>query len=223
MSEGDAPIRLVIADDHAVVRLGLRALVGNAPDMELVGEAEDGAELLRLCTSVQPDVVLMDLSMAGMDGLEATRRLVRRPDPPKVLALTMHEEEEYLIPALEAGASGYIVKAAASSELLEAVRAVASGQTWVRPTAAHVLARGWVRRSAQSDLRTGYDSLSDREREVFRLTAQGHPASRIGELLHLSPKTVDTYRRRINDKLRISDRSDYVRIALELGVLSADP
>jgi DNA-binding NarL/FixJ family response regulator len=216
-------IRVIIADDHAVVRLGLRALVGSAPDIELVGEAEDGEQALRLCTSMRPDVVVMDLSMSGMDGLEATRRLIRRPDPPKVLALTMHEEEDYLIPALEAGASGYIVKAAAGSELLEAVRAVARGRTWVRPTAAHVLARGWVKRSAQGDLRTAYDSLSDREREVFRLTAQGHAASRIGEVLHLSPKTVDTYRRRVNDKLRISDRSDYIRIALELGVLAPDP
>jgi DNA-binding NarL/FixJ family response regulator len=222
-SEVAERIRLVIADDHAVVRLGLRALVGSAPDIDLVGEAENGEQVLRMCTSVRPHVVVMDLSMSGIDGLEATRRLVRRPDPPKVLALTMHEEEDYLIPALEAGASGYIVKAAAGSELLEAVRAVARGQTWVRPSAAHVLARGWVRRSAQGDLRAGYDSLSDREREVFRLTAQGHPASRIGEVLHLSPKTVDTYRRRINEKLRIGDRSEYVRIALELGVLTVDP
>jgi DNA-binding NarL/FixJ family response regulator len=216
-------IRVVIADDHLVVRLGLRALLDGAADVELVGEASDGAEALRLAADEHPDVLVMDLSMDGMDGLEATRHLVRRPDPPKVLALTMHEEADYLIPALEAGASGYIVKAAASSELLEAIRAVARGQTWVRPSAAPVLARGWVRRSAQSELRQLFETLSDREREVFRLTAQGYPASRIGESLHLSPKTIDTYRRRVNDKLGISDRTEYVRIALELDLLSTGP
>lgn len=213
-------IRVVIADDHAVVRLGLRALLGAAPDVELAGEARDGEELLRLCTEVRPTVVVVDVSMPKMDGLEATRRLLRRPDPPKVLALTMYEEEEYLIKALEAGVSGYVVKEAAGAELLDAVRTVARGDTWVRPSAAPVLARGWVRRAAQGELRAAYDSLSEREREVFRLTAAGHTAARIGEALHLSPKTVDTYRRRVNEKLGISDRADYVRIALELGILT---
>jgi DNA-binding NarL/FixJ family response regulator len=216
-------IRVVIADDHAVVRLGLRALLAAAPDIDLVGEATDGREALRVCADLRPDVVVMDLTMEGMDGLEATRQLVRRPAPPRVLALTMHEEADYLIPALEAGASGYIVKAAASQELLDAIRAVASGRTWVRPSAAPVLAQGWKRRSAQGELRELYESLSEREREVFRLTAQGHAATRIGDLLHVSPKTVETYRRRVNEKLGISDRSEYVKLALELGVLTSAP
>lgn len=216
-------IRVVIADDHAVVRLGLRALLAAAPEIEVVGDATSGEEVLRLCADLRPDVVVMDLSMDGMDGLEATRRLMRRTDPPGVLALTMHDEEDYLIPAIEAGARGYIVKAAASADLLEAIRAVARGQTWVRPTAAAVLARGWARRNESAGLRSSFESLSEREREVFRLTAHGHPASRIGELLHLSPKTVDTYRRRIHEKLGIQERSEYVRIALELGLLTADP
>jgi len=216
-------IRVVIADDHDVVRVGLRALLDGSDGIELVGEAADGEQALRLCTDLRPDVVVMDLSMRGTDGLDAIRKLARRTDPPKVLALTMHDEEDYLIPALEAGANGYIVKAAASSDLLEAIRAVARGQTWVRPSAAHVLARGWAKRSAQGELRSLYDSLSDRERDVFLLTAQGHPASRIGQMLHVSPKTVDTYRRRVNDKLQIDERSDYVRLALELGVLAQNP
>jgi DNA-binding NarL/FixJ family response regulator len=213
-------IRVVIADDHAVVRLGLKALLATATDIELVGEARDGEQVLHLCTSVRPDVVVMDVSMPGIGGLEAARRLVRRPDAPKVLALTMYEEEEYLIQALEAGVSGYVVKEAAGSELLDAIRTVARGQTWVRPSAAHVLARGWVKRTAQGELRQSYDSLSEREREVFRMTAEGHTATRIGEVLHLSPKTVDTYRRRVNEKLAITERADYVRIALELQILT---
>ena len=216
-------IRVVLVDDHAVVRLGLRALLAASSEIEVVGEASDGQEALRLCSDTLPDVVIMDLTMSGMDGLEATRVLLRRPDPPRVLALTMHEEADYLIPALEAGASGYIVKAAASTDLLAAIRAVANGQTWVRPSAAPVLAEGWARRTAQGERRAEFEGLSEREREVFRLTAEGHPARRIGELLYVSPKTVESYRRRVNEKLGISDRSEYVRIALELGILGTKP
>jgi two-component system response regulator NreC len=216
-------IRVVVADDHAVVRIGVRALLDAAPDIEVVGEAGSGDEVLRLCTDLRPDVVVMDLSMQGTDGLEATRQLLRRPVHPHVLALTMHDEEDYLIPALEAGVRGYVVKSAASADLLDAVRTVARGRSWVSASAAPVLARGFRRRLEQDDLRAAVDSLSEREREVFRLVAQGHGASRIGEMLHVSPKTVDTYRRRVNEKLGISDRSDYVRIALELGLLTPNP
>lgn len=215
-------IRVVIADDHAVARLGLRALLGSAVDIEVVGEASDGREALRQCADRKPDVLVIDLSMEGMDGLSAMRELVRRPDPPRILTLTMHEEEDYLIPALEAGANGYIVKSAASTTLLQAVRAVASGETWVRPDAAPILAAGWARRGAQGELRQRYDSLSTREREVFRLVALGHPSSRIGEILHISGKTVDTYRRRINEKLGFSDRPDYVQAALELEIIGGE-
>jgi DNA-binding NarL/FixJ family response regulator len=216
-------IRVAIADDHAVVRLGLKALLQSAADIEVAAEASDGEELLRILVGVPIDVVVMDRSMNGMDGLEATRRLLRRQEPPRVLALTMYDEEEYLIRALEAGASGYIVKAAAGAELLDAIRSVAQGNTWVRPSAAAVLARGWKARGEQGEVRVAYDSLSDREREVFRFTAEGHTAQRIGELLHLSPKTVETYRRRVAEKMGITDRSDYVRIAVELGILGGKP
>ena len=216
-------IRVVIADDHEVYRMGLRALLASAGDVELVGEASSGEEVLRVCAQITTDVVLMDLSMGGMEGLEATRRLLARRDPPKVLILTMHEEEDYLIPALEAGVSGYVVKVSASSTLLDAVRAVAAGRTWVSPSAAPILAQGFSRRAGQSGAHARYDSLSDREREVFLLTARGFPASRIGERLHLSPKTVDTYRRRVNDKLQILDKSEYIQLALELELLKTMP
>lgn len=218
-----AAIRVLLVDDHDVVRVGLRALLTAATDIEVVGEASDGQEALERCASLQPDVVVMDLAMGGVDGLSATRQLARRTNPPRVLALTMHEEEDYLIPALEAGATGYLVKSAASADLVEAIRTVARGATWVRPSAAQVLARGWKRRSAQGELRERYETLSNRERDVFLLTAQGHAAARIGEMLFLSASTVETYRRRVADKLQIGDRSDYVRVALELGVLTREP
>lgn len=214
-------IRVVIADDHSVVRMGLRALLDAAPDVTVVAEAADGAAALRACTDQRPDVVVMDLSMDGVDGLTAIRALSRRPDAPKILALTMHEESDYLVPALEAGANGYIVKSAASAELLDAIRSVAAGRTWVRAQAAGVLAAQVARRAAPD--RERYEALSEREREVFGLLARGHTATRVGELLAISPKTVDTYKRRLNDKLGTSDRADYVRLALALDLLKPEP
>lgn len=216
-------IRVLIADDHQLVRLGLRSLLAGADDIELVGEADGGEAALRLCTDLKPDVLVIDLTMEGVDGLETMRRLKQRDVVPKMLALTMHEEESYLIPALEAGANGYIVKAAASTALLDAIRTVARGDSWVSPTAAPVLAHGWTRRAAHQELRARYDTLSERERQVFIRVARGHAATHIGEQLHVSPKTVDTYRRRVNEKLGTDDRSDYVQIALKLGLLSTDP
>ena len=226
MSARTGVIRVLLADDHSVVRLGLRSLLGDAPDVEVVGEARDGHEALEACERLAPDVVVMDLSMGGMDGASATREIVRRrggADAPRVLVLTMHEEEEYLIPLLEAGASGYVVKDAASAELLAAVRAVAAGRVYVRPAAAHVLAKGWAERTQRQDVRARYASLSDREREVFLLVAQGYTPTQIGERLNISAKTADTYRRRINDKMRFVERAEYVSTALELGLLAPAP
>ncbi|MCA9493038.1 MAG: response regulator transcription factor [Myxococcales bacterium] len=216
-------LRVLIADDHPVMRVGLKALLSAAPDIDVVGEASDGEEALRAITDLRPDVVVMDLSMKPMDGLTALRALGRRGDAPPVLALTMHDERDYLVPALEAGALGYIVKSAASTELLDAVRTVARGVAWVRPSAAALLASRVSRRSDRSSYRDRYESLSDREREVFVLLAHGHTTTGIGERLHLSPKTVDTYRRRVNSKLEVTERADYVRVALELGLMAPPP
>lgn len=213
--------RVLLVDDHGIFRAGLRALLETAPDVLVVGEASDGQEALRLCTDTRPDVVLMDLSMKGGDGLTATRALLRRPAPPRVIALTMHEEEDYLLPALEAGARGYVVKSAASADLLEAIRTVMRGSTWVRPVAAPILANRITR--AQEPVEASFATLSDREAQVFRLLAHGHTTSEIGAELGLSPKTVDTYRRRVNEKLGVEKRSDYVRLALRLGVLTPHP
>ena len=217
-----ARIRVVLADDHSVVRLGLRTLLASAADIQVVGEASDGAEALALCRELTPDVVVMDLSMGGMDGATATRALATEGARTRVLVLTMHDEEEYLIPLLDAGAAGYVVKSAVSTELLDAIRTVASGRTFVRPEAARVLADGWSRRAATDEARQRFEQLSDRERTVFVLMAQGYSTSQIGDRINVSAKTVDTYRRRINDKLGLSERADYVRLALRLGVLTPD-
>lgn len=215
------PIRVVIADDHAVVRLGLRTLLADVPDIEVVAEASDGAEAIAQCEALRPDVVLMDLSMAGTDGASATRELAKRGEV-RVLVLTMHEEEEYLIPLLEAGASGYMVKSAASADLLAAIRAVAAGRVYVRPSAAQLLAEGWTRRAREDEQRAAVAQLSARERAVFTLIARGYSTTQIGERLHISVKTADTYRRRINEKLGVGERAEYVRIALALGMMTDD-
>lgn len=213
-------IRVVLADDHTVVRAGLKAVLGTAKDIDVVGEAKDGREAIALVDRFKPDVVVMDLSMAGMDGTAATKEIVAKGVSTRVLILTMHPEEDYLVPLLEAGAAGYLVKSAADRELVDAVRAVAKGDVYVRPTAARVLAKGLTKKDPHQVDRERFEKLTERERDVLRLTAQGYSAPEIGERLFISPKTVDTYKQRINEKLGISHRAEYVQLALRLGLLT---
>lgn len=214
--------RVLLVDDHTVVRYGMAALLAAEADLEVVGEAGDGEAALAAVERLRPDVVVMDLSMDGTDGQAATRRIAALDEPrPAVLVLTMHAEEEYLTVMLDAGAAGYLVKSAAGRELVAAVRAVAAGGVYVRPAAAAVLAQGWRQRAERGGAADRWAQLSAREQDVLRLFAEGYTPAQIGERLFISPKTVDTYRRRINEKLGFADRSDYVRFALELGLLNA--
>ncbi len=213
-------IRVVLADDHTVVRAGLKAVLGTAKDIDGVGEAKYGREAIALVDRFKPYVVVMDLSMAGMDGTAATKEIVAKGVSTRVLILTMHPEEDYLVPLLEAGAAGYLVKSAADRELVDAVRAVAKGDVYVRPTAARVLAKGLTKKDPHQVDRERFEKLTERERDVLRLTAQGYSAPEIGERLFISPKTVDTYKQRINEKLGLSHRADYVQFALRLGLLA---
>jgi DNA-binding NarL/FixJ family response regulator len=214
-------IRVVIADDHAVVRSGLKAVLGSARDIEVVAEAGSGREAIAAVNRFQPDVVLMDLTMADTDGLTATKTITDQGSATRVLVLTMHTENEYLVQVLQAGAAGYVVKSAADRELLEAVRTVARGDMYVQPSAARVLARGITRKDPNADDRARFERLTEREQEVLRLVAQGHTAPEIGEMLFISRKTVDTYKQRINEKLGLQHRADYVKLALKLGLLSS--
>jgi DNA-binding NarL/FixJ family response regulator len=212
-------IRVILADDHLVVRAGLRALLAANHDIEIVGEAANGREALALVERLKPDVVVLDLDMPVMDGIAATRELARRETATRVLILTMHSEDEYLIALLEAGAAGYLVKNAADRELADAVRAVAAGDSYVQPSAALALARNVSRRAAHADEREQYNQLSERERDVLVHVAGGYSASEIGERLFISPKTVETYKQRITEKLGLSHRADYVQFCLRLGLL----
>jgi two-component system, NarL family, response regulator NreC len=213
-------IRVILVDDHAIVRAGLKAVLGAAPGVTVVGEAEGGNAAVALLESTPADVVVMDLSMADGDGLTATRAITREGGcGARVLVLTMHGEESYLEPVLAAGASGYLVKSSADREVVEAVRAVARGETYVRPAAARALAQGTQRREERTAERERFEKLTDREREVMQLIAEGYTAPQIGEQLAISPKTVDTYKQRVNDKLGLNTRADYVKMALRLGLL----
>jgi DNA-binding NarL/FixJ family response regulator len=216
----DDKIRVVLADDHAVVRAGLKAVLGGAKDIEVIGEAKTGREAVTLAERFKPDVIVMDLSMPELDGTAATKEIIAKGLPVKVLILTMHVEEDYLIPLIEAGAAGYLVKTAADRELVDAVRAVAHGDVYVRPSAARVLAKNLTKKDPAKEERERFDKLTERERDVLKLVAQGFSAPEIGERLFISPKTVDTYKQRIQEKLGLSHRSDYVQLALKLGLLT---
>ena len=215
----DDKIRVILADDHTVVRRGLKAVLGTAKDIEVIGESKNGREAIDLAERFKPDVVVMDLDMDEMSGADALKEIVTKGLSCRVLVLTMHSEEEYLVPLLESGAAGYLVKSVADRELVDAVRAVAHGDMYVRQSAAHVLARRLTRKDPAQAERERYDKLTDRERDVLRYIAQGFSAPEIGEKLFISPKTVDTYKQRIHEKMGLAHRSDYVQLALRLGLL----
>ena len=214
-------IRVLLVDDHAVVRAGLKAVLGAAKDIDVIGEAKNGREALDAAERLNPDVIVMDLSMDEMDGAAATKELTARGTKSKILILTMHGEDEFLVPLLEAGASGYLVKSAADRELVDAVRTVASGDQYLQAAAARALAKELRRREAHADERAQFEHLSARERDILKLVASGYTAPEIGEKLFISPKTVDTYKQRIGEKIGLAHRSDYVRFAMKLGLLQA--
>jgi two-component system response regulator NreC len=213
-------LRVLLVDDHAILRAGLHALLDAEADLRVVGEAGSGEEAIDLLPHVKPDVVVMDISMPGMGGVEATRRIMETADPPHVLVLTMHGEEEHLLAVLEAGGSGFVRKTSADEDLIRAIRTVAADQVFLYPAAAKLLLNGFrVQQEKPKDDPLG--RLTERERQVLAMTAEGFSSTEIGKKLFISPKTVDTYRSRIMDKLELHHRSELVRFALRTGLLSA--
>jgi len=215
----DQPLRIVLADDHAVLRAGLRALIGDEADMTVVGEAGDGAEAVALVERERPDVVVMDISMPGMNGLEATERIAAMQLPTKVLVLTMHAEEQYLFQVLQAGGSGYVLKQSADTELMDAIRAVHRGEAFLYPSGVRLLLQAYLKGEKPASGRVEHGKLSEREEQVLTLTAEGYSNQEIASRLYLSSKTVDTYRQRIMEKLELQHRSELVRYALDRGLL----
>ena len=212
-----ADVTILLVDDHAMFRAGIRALLELEPSIRVVGEAGSGDEGVDQVRALKPDVVLMDLSMPGSDGLEATRRIAALGLTTKVLVLTVHAEEEYLVPVVDAGASGYLTKTSADQDLIDAVKVVARGEVYLPPKATRLLLQRY--KQAATDEEAGLHDLSSREQEVLALTAEGFSSREIGLKLFISPKTVDTYRSRIMTKLELNHRSQLVRFALRVGLL----
>lgn len=212
-------IRLLLVDDHAVVRLGLRMLLQAEPDLEIVGEAENGAQAVAQATALQPDVVVMDISMPDMNGIEATRHIKAACPNTAVLALTIHEDERYFFEMLNAGASGYVPKRAAPDDLVSAIRAVCAGGVFLYPSVAKMLVQDYLRRAERGEHPSVCDVLTPREREVLTLIAEGLRNQEIADRLVLSVKTVDRHRENIMRKLNLHRRVDLVKYAIEKGLI----
>ena len=213
-------ITIVLADDHGVVRAGLRALLESQADMRVVGEAGDGASAVELVRTLTPDVLVTDLSMPG-GGLETIREISGLGLTTRMLVLTVHAEERYLLPVLDAGGSGYVRKSSAHTDLLKAIRMVSMGEAFLDPAATRTLLEGYLGRVRSGQERDIREVLSDREREVVRLTAEGNSAQQAADQLSLSVKTVETYRHRAMQKLGLANRAELVQYALRAGLLAA--
>lgn len=213
-------IRILLVDDHPVLRSGLDALLALEDDLEVVGQASTGEEGVEKARLTAPDVVVMDLAMPGMGGLEATRQIVALGNGARVLVLTSQAEEEFLLPVLEAGGSGYVRKTSADEDLIRAIHAVARDEVFLYPSATKLLLKTYKKAEEKGEA-SPIEKLSDREREVLALTAEGFSSGEIGKKLFLSPKTVDTYRARLMQKLGLTHRSELVRLALDAGLLKS--
>jgi len=213
-------IRILLADDHAVLRAGLTALLNARPDMEVVGEAADGGELLTLAAQTQPDVILLDLTMPKLGGLEVLPLLRQRMSAVRILVLTMHNEESYLRQALKAGANGYVLKKAADVELIAAIQAVMRGDLYVHSSLTKALLDDGLATAVSAKSETDdWGNLSEREQETLRLVALGHTSKEIADQIGVSAKTVETYRARGMEKLGLRSRAALVRFALAEGLI----
>ncbi|MBI4319156.1 MAG: response regulator transcription factor [Chloroflexi bacterium] len=214
-----AKIRVLLVDDHTILRDGIRALLSLYDDIEVVGEASDGREAIERVREVRTDVILMDLAMPGLGGLEATMEIRKESPGCKVLILTQHENKEYIFPILRAGAVGYVLKRAAGTDLVTAIRAVARGESFLDPAVAKMVIDGYVGRAhGQSDAEV-LDRLSDREKQVLKLVAEGRSNKEIGDLLCLSVKTVMGHRANVMEKLGIHNRTELVKYAIRMGLI----
>ncbi len=214
--------RILLVDDHQIMREGLMSLMANEPDLEVVGDASDGRQAVQLAKRLKPDLVVMDISMPGLSGIEATRQILEELDRARVLALSMHADPRFVAGALEAGAHGYMIKDCTSQELLECIRTVAGGGTYLSPQVAEVVVKGFVRRLGEETGTPPASVLTPREREVLQLLVEGHAAKAIAERIHLGVKTVETHRRNIMEKLGLKSMVDLIKYAMREGVVSLD-
>jgi len=213
-------IKVFIVDDHTLVRTGIRALLSLAADIEVVGEASNGKETLEKMKQLKPDVVLMDLAMPVMGGLEATRRIRKEFPGVQVIALTQYDDSEYVVPVIEAGARGFVTKMAAFSELTTAIQIACRGDSYLSPTAATALVDEQQKKTPAEGVQDPYKHLTDREREVFKLVAEGYTTREIAAMLVVSPKTVEWYKNNLMNKLNIHNKTDLIRFAIRKRVIA---
>ena len=215
------PIRILLADDHAILRDGIRALLSDETDLNVVGEAKNGRQALEQARALRPDIVIMDIGMPLLSGLEATTQIRRDVPEARVLILTMHQNEEYLAHVLAAGASGYVLKDVAGRELVSAIRQVAGGEPFFSPSMTKTLTSLYLHSLEAERTHDPYDDLTIREREVLQLVAEGFTNHQIAEMLKLSIKTVKTHRLHLMQKLDLHDRTELVKYAFQKGIITA--
>jgi DNA-binding NarL/FixJ family response regulator len=210
----------MLGDDHTLVRNGLRKILQERPEWEVVAEAGNGRDAVREAEEHKPDLAILDITMPLLNGIEATRQIVRRQPDIRVLILSMHATEEYVVQALKAGAAGYLLKDSADTELIRAVAALASGKSYFSPAVSRIMLDDYVRHLSEKGISDRYESLSEREREIFQLVAEGHSNKEIAALLFLSPTTVDTHRAHILQKLDVHNTAELVLYAVRRGVIT---
>jgi two-component system response regulator NreC len=209
-------VKIMLVDDHAILRDGIRALISLHEDLEIIGEACEGKEAVDKILDLEPDVVIMDIAIPGMDGLEVTRRIKKKNAKIKVLVLTQHDDKEYVLSSIKAGASGYVPKKAMGSELVSAIRTVSRGESFLYPSAAAALIEDYRLQAEEEP----YDRLTSREREILTLIADGQSSRQIAEMLYISLKTVQGHRTKIMEKLDIHNRAELIKYALRKGLVS---
>jgi DNA-binding NarL/FixJ family response regulator len=215
-----AKLRILLADDHTLVRQGLRKILEEKADWEVIGEADDGRLAVRKALALLPDVAILDISMPQLNGIDATRQIARKAPSVRVLVLSMHADEAYINRALNAGATGYLLKDSAGKDLIRAVAAVGEGQSFFSPSVSRLMLDDYMRRAAAAGAVDRYDTLSDREREILQLVAEGRSNKEVAELLGISAATVETHRARVLQKLDVHNTAELVLYAVRRGIVA---
>lgn len=215
-----AKLRIFLGDDHRLVRQGFRKILEERPDWEIVGEASDGRDTVKQVVALQPDIAVLDIGMPLLNGIEAASQIIQQSPKTRILILSMHLNEAYVTRALQAGASGYLLKDSADTDLIHGIAAVAAGKSFFSPAVAKVMLDDYVRHLAAKGVADRYESLSNREREIFQLIAEGHSNKEIAEILSLSPTTVETHRAHILQKLDVHNTAELVLYAVRRGIIT---
>ena len=215
-------IKLLLADDHTILREGLKLILNKEHDFEVVGEANDGRETIKLVEILRPDVVIMDITMPLLNGLEATRQIKKRFPEVDVIVLTVHEAEEYVYQVFDAGASGYLCKKSAHKDLVYAVRTICSGEYFISPTISKSVIKEYITKTVPAHKNDNYHALTEREREILQLIAEGNSNKQISDIINVSIKTVEVHRAHIMEKLDVHNTANLTRYAIRKGIVSPD-